>query len=77
MRLFKNESINRENYMMTPALMKVRCNRILVSLVGEALVDKWWSSSNLAFEGLTPCKQWEKDPLVVYKYLLKNIDYGW
>jgi hypothetical protein len=57
--------------------VKERCDRMLEAIVGKDLVQKWWESPNKAFDDLTPCKQWEKDPLVVYKYLLSHIDHGW
>ena len=57
--------------------MKYHSHNIVVSLVGESLADKWWTSSNLAFNGKTPMVQWEDDPAVVFQYLLNQIDPGY
>jgi hypothetical protein len=62
-------------FKMMEKLIKERCDRMLLSLVGEEQVQKWWESPNKAFDDMTPCKQFQIDPLVVYKYLLSHIQY--
>ena len=46
-------------------------DRILYSLLGsDELVQKWWSSSNKAFDDISPIEMWDRDKDRVEKYLL-------
>ena len=49
--------------------IKDQCNLLLKAMVGEALVGKWWTSPNRAFDGKRPV---EADIDLVYSYLLNN-----
>ncbi len=53
--------------------MKNRSDLILEGIVGKDLSEKWWNTSNKAFNGCAPICQWNKDPLVVYKYLVQQV----
>jgi hypothetical protein len=49
-------------------------DRILYSLLGsQELVQKWWSSSNKAFDEMTPIEMWDRDEARVKKYLLAQL----
>jgi len=49
-------------------------DRILYSLLGSnELVQKWWSSSNKAFDEMTPIEMWDRDEARVKKYLLAQL----
>jgi hypothetical protein len=51
-------------------VMRGRSEVLVIALVGKVMAPKWWNSYNRAF-GETPEQQWEKDPEVVYNYLMK------
>jgi len=36
-------------------------------------VQKWWSSSNKAFDEMTPIEMWDRDEARVKKYLLEQL----
>ena len=46
------------------------CDRLIESMVGKDLVNKWWSSPNNAFDGSTPAQMFTEDPRSVYEYLM-------
>jgi hypothetical protein len=49
-------------------------DRILYALLGSnELVQKWWSSSNKAFDEMTPIEMWDRDEARVKKYLLAQL----
>ena len=56
--------------------LKVRCDLLLASLVGEKLVEKWWQSHNKFFED-TPANVFLSDPNRVYDYNLSHVDGYW
>ena len=50
-------------------------NRILHALLGSnELVQKWWSSSNKAFDDMTPNEMWDRDKDRVKNYLLAQLN---
>ena len=50
-------------------------NRILYALLGSnELVQKWWASSNKAFDDMTPSEMWNKDKDRVKNYLLAQLN---
>ena len=50
-------------------------NRILHALLGSnELVQKWWSSSNKAFDDMTPSEMWDRDKDRVKNYLLAQLN---
>jgi hypothetical protein len=50
--------------------VRQRCNWLLTSLVGAKLVDQWWTSPNLHWNGQTPESIFQLYPDEVYDYLL-------
>jgi hypothetical protein len=49
-------------------------DRILYALLGsEELVKQWWSSSNKAFDEMTPIEMWDRDRDRVKNYLLAQL----
>ena len=56
--------------------LKLRCDLLLVSLVGEKLVEKWWQSYNKFFED-TPANVFLSDPNRVYDYIIPHVDGYW
>ena len=63
----------------TKIMVRDSCNEILSSLVGPALVERWWTSPNKAFNLRTPESLWETDNWIeVYKYIKnqRNSDYS-
>ena len=49
-------------------------DRILYSLLGsQELVQKWWASSNKAFDEMTPIEMWDRDEARVKNYLLAQL----
>jgi hypothetical protein len=64
--------------MITPEqTMRRRSEALVVALVGLKYADTWWSSNNKAFESLTPKQAWDKDPSVVYSYLMGTASGGY
>lgn len=57
---------------MTNDQMLVRCQTLVVALVGKQMACKWWTSSNLAFDNTTPEQMSKKDLSKVYNYLMHN-----
>ena len=53
-------------------VMKQRCDALLIAMLGKTAAPEWWDSRNKAFDMLTAREQWDKDPTVVYKYLMGN-----
>ncbi len=49
---------------------KKECDRMLESLVGKGMVDKWWQSPNKAFGDKKPIDVFETDPRSVVDYLM-------
>ncbi len=47
-----------------------RSEALVVALVGLKYSETWWASQNKAFGDLTPNQAWNKDPNVVYNYLM-------
>ena len=56
-------------------------NEMLYDLIGRAeLVDKWWESSNKAFDGKTPNEVYwsgEEGRRRVADYILTHTNYSW
>ena len=47
---------------------------VLLALLGsQELVDRWWSSSNGAFDGETPLKTLDSNPDAVVNYILAQL----
>ena len=61
---------------MDVELLQRQCNKLLIGMVGESLLERWWSSYNKAFNQ-TPKEQFSIDPTSVYKYLLKCAEGEW
>lgn len=47
----------------------------IAALVGDEHVDKWWASSNKAFDGQSPSDVWKTDKERVLNYIMSNV-YG-
>lgn len=58
-------------------VLRARCEVLVVALVGKALAQQWWSSSNKAFEGQTPGEQFDRNAERVYSYLLSFAQSEW
>lgn len=54
---------------MDDVVTKKRCNVLLTSIVGPELVDRWWKTPNLAFDGKPPL---EADLDRVFSYLMSH-----
>jgi hypothetical protein len=61
---------------MDKELLKKRCDQLLIGMVGESLVDRWWDSHNKAFDQ-SPKKQFDENPQSVYNYLLRCAEGEW
>ena len=59
--------------MVTLDVIKTHCDKMLIAMLGFDNVSQWWESPNKAFDMNTPKEQWEKDPQVVYNYLLNHL----
>lgn len=59
---------------MTNLSFKEKCDFMLDLLFPNQprLRDKWWTSSNKAFEGMTPCEAFEIEPQNVTTYLYRQ-----
>lgn len=53
-------------------IMRRRSEALVVALVGLKYADAWWTANNKAFELLTPNQAWNKDPNIVYNYLMST-----
>ncbi len=62
---------------MNEHVMKQRSVVLVIAMVGKDLADKWWSSPNKAFNGMTPAGQWIKDHESVYNYLMQHNEGEW
>jgi hypothetical protein len=60
--------------MVTKDTLKLRCDEMLLALLGPEFSKCWWHSPNKAFGGLTPEGQWMLDHEIVYNYLLSHVD---
>jgi hypothetical protein len=51
---------------------------ILLTLLGSnVLIDKWWTSQNIALGLKTPMEEWyHGDPDKVYRYVIDAVNYG-
>jgi hypothetical protein len=58
--------------MNTEQEFKNVANQLVTSLVGPNLVESWWTSPNLAFEGRTPETQWSEGSDRVVNYLMHH-----
>ena len=47
-------------------------NNLVASMVGADLVDSWWNTANLAFDGQTPEAQWAAGSDAVVNYLMHH-----
>ena len=55
-------------------LVPEKYNRILHALLGsQELVQKWWASSNKAFDEMTPIEMLDRDKDRVKNYLLAQL----
>lgn len=45
-------------------------NNLVASMVGKNMVNSWWASPNLAFDGRTPEVQWSEGSDRVVNYLM-------
>jgi hypothetical protein len=57
--------------------MLARCQVLVVALVGKQMACKWWTSSNLAFDSITPEQMSKEDLTRVYNYLMHHANGGW
>lgn len=55
------------------AEMKRRCDIMLKASFGEELARKWWDTGNIGFNGATPRQVWQREPFLVYDYLMKRV----
>jgi hypothetical protein len=55
---------------MDKTQMLQRCEMLVIALVGKELSNKWWSGTNLAFDGITPLQMFYVDADKVYNYLM-------
>lgn len=60
--------------MQTKELLKLRCDEMLLALLGPEFSQRWWHTPNWAFKNMTPEGQWAEDPNRVYNYLLSHVD---
>ena len=61
--------------MITKAeIIRMRCEALIVALVGQDLAPEWWLSKNHAFDGKTPEAMYQEDPNRVYDYLMDYAD---
>lgn len=59
-------------------MLRKQCNALLFAMIGnKELVEKWWISPNLAFEGETPETVFAKNPRQVFNYLWGSCDGYW
>lgn len=57
---------------------KAYYSKMLLGLLGdEELIDKWWCSPNLAFDGRKPLEQLQLDHEAVGRYLMQNLNGGY
>jgi len=56
---------------MSPSVMLGRCQVLVIALVGKQNACKWWTSSNLAFDSITPEQMSKEDLSRVYNYLMQ------
>lgn len=61
--------------MLTEENMRMRCNALLVAMLGPDLAKGWWLTGNKAF-GMTPEEAWKKDRMKVYTYLMHQGNCG-
>lgn len=54
-------------------LLKEKCDRILISLIGPNNIEKWWNSTNKGLNNRKPVEVWETDSNKVYRYLLNHL----
>lgn len=47
-------------------------DQLVGALMGTDSVQKWWASSNLAFDGRTPEEQWTAGSDQVINYLMEH-----
>ncbi len=57
---------------MSPSVMLARCQVLVIALVGKQMACKWWTSSNLAFDSITPEQMSKEDLTRVYNYLMHH-----
>ena len=57
--------------------LRLQCNRLLASLLGEEHTEQWWDSPNKHFNGETPRKIFDSEPNLVYNYLLEHAEGHW
>ena len=57
--------------------MKEHAAQLVIALVGENLADKWWNSTNKAFDNQTPADEWQRNRNKVYEYLCLHAYGGW
>jgi len=57
---------------MTNDQMLKRCQVLVVALVGKQMACKWWTSTNLAFDNITPEQMSKQDLNKVYDYLMHH-----
>jgi hypothetical protein len=57
---------------MSRALLKQRCEKMVVWLVGWQNANDWWYTPHMAFDRRTPKEQWLIDPETVYRFLIRQ-----
>lgn len=62
---------------ITDKMEEATLNRVLLSLAGsQEIVDQWWISPNLAFDGKTPVLMFSEDRERVETYIFNKSDGG-
>ena len=56
--------------MITKSEIRMRCDALIIALVGKDLAFEWWLSKNKAFDDKTPEAMYQEDPNRVYNYLM-------
>ncbi len=54
--------------------MRMRCEVMIISLVGTEAAPSWWNSPNKAFGGEIPNKVFDNDPERVYSYVVGRVN---
>jgi hypothetical protein len=53
-------------------VMLSRSQALVIALVGKQNACLWWTSSNLAFDNITPELMFKEDPDRIYNYLMQH-----
>lgn len=56
--------------MLTLEQLRQRSEMMVVTICGQQAAPQWWASPNKAFNMYSPQMMWQKDPKLVYQYLM-------